>query len=390
MSIKQQTPQLRFTGFSEDWETDVFENIFYYERPDKYIVRSKEYSPTKPTPVLTANKSFILGYTDESSTYNKPSIIFDDFTLENRYIDFPYMVKSSALKILTTKYNYNLRFAHELLKSTKFEVIGHARHYISIVQPKEVFVPIEQEQAAIGNLFQNIDQTIALQRRKHEQTQTLKKSLLSKMFPKKGQKQPEIRLAGFGGDWVESNLSDMVKLITKGTSPIERDTNGDINFIKIENIDKVFGHFSVMSKISTEEHNGYLNRSKLLANDILFSIAGSLGRVAIVKNEILPANTNQALAIIRLNENVDKSFIYYSLRNDIIQAHIKKIPTVGAQPNLSLSQVNNFPIKSPRKIEEQTAIGQFFKQLDDTISLQAKQLKTLENLKKALLAKMFV
>ena len=153
MSIKQRTPQIRFTGFSEDWETDVFENIFYYERPDKYIVRSKEYSPTKPTPVLTANKSFILGYTDESSTYNKPSIIFDDFTLENRYIDFPYMVKSSALKILTTKYNYNLRFAHELLKSTKFEVIGHARHYISIVQPKEVLVPIEQNKPPSVTFF---------------------------------------------------------------------------------------------------------------------------------------------------------------------------------------------------------------------------------------------
>ncbi|MBE0408089.1 hypothetical protein EI162_14550, partial [Psychrobacter sp. FME6] len=75
-------------------------------------------------------------------------------------------------------------------------------------------------QTAIGNLFQNIDQTIALQRRKHEQTQTLKKSLLSKMFPQKEQRQPEIRLEGFSGDWVEMTIGSISNVFSGGTPSV--------------------------------------------------------------------------------------------------------------------------------------------------------------------------
>ena len=84
------------------WEQRKFENIFNYERPDKYIVNSTEYLEFGPTPVLTANKAFILGYTVEKNKYvnSHESIIFDDFTLDTKFVDFPYMVKSSAIKIL--------------------------------------------------------------------------------------------------------------------------------------------------------------------------------------------------------------------------------------------------------------------------------------------------
>ena len=96
-------PQIRFKGFTNDWEQRKFENIFNYERPDKYIVNSTEYLEFGPTPVLTANKAFILGYTTEKNKYvnSHESIIFDDFTLDTKFVDFPYMVKSSAIKILT-------------------------------------------------------------------------------------------------------------------------------------------------------------------------------------------------------------------------------------------------------------------------------------------------
>ena len=89
------------------WEQRKLGEIFEYERPNKYIVESSENSNT---PVLTTNKAFILGYTDEDNVYKKEkeSVIFDDFTLDSKFVNFPYIVKSSAIKILTLK-NKNIQ-----------------------------------------------------------------------------------------------------------------------------------------------------------------------------------------------------------------------------------------------------------------------------------------
>ena len=180
------TPEIRFKGFTEDWEQRKFENIFDYERPDKYIVSSDEYSEISKIPVLTANKAFILGYTDEINVYKKEkeSIIFDDFTLDSKFVDFPYMVKSSAIKILTLKdkNNNNLRFNYELLSNHKFNMLGHARHYISVVQPEEILTTNKSEQDKIASIMTNIDNLITLHQRKLDKLNNFKKSMLEKMF----------------------------------------------------------------------------------------------------------------------------------------------------------------------------------------------------------------
>ena len=136
------------------------------------------------TPVLTANKAFVLGYTNESKTFDNNSIIFDDFTLESKYVDFPYMVKSSAIKILEVRDNIkdDLYFNYNLLNSTKIEILGHARHYISIVQPTIVRTTFIDEQKSIATLFASIDNLITLHQRKHDKLNKIKQSLLNDMF----------------------------------------------------------------------------------------------------------------------------------------------------------------------------------------------------------------
>ena len=162
--------QRKCTYIFYSWEQRKFENIFNYERPDKYIVNSTKYLEFGPTPVLTANKAFILGYTTEKNKYvnSHESIIFDDFTLDTKFVDFPYMVKSSAIKILTLKDEKkdNIRFNFELLSNHRFNMLGHARHYISVVQPEEVFTTNKQEQNKIGELFTNLDNLITLHQHK--------------------------------------------------------------------------------------------------------------------------------------------------------------------------------------------------------------------------------
>lgn len=183
-------------------------------------------------------------------------------------------------------------------------------------------------------------------------------------------------------------MGDITSLITKGTTPKDKSGSGDVNFIKVENIDDSSGMISGMSKISLEEHNGYLRRSQLNENDILFSIAGTLGRVATVNKAILPANTNQALAIIRLKEG-NLQYVKTCLKGNVVTDFIKKDPTVGAQPNLSLEQVSSLEIAMP-SIEEQQKIGDYFKSIDHLITLHQRKLKILKNIKKSMLERMFV
>lgn len=159
----------------------------------------------------------------------------------------------------------------------------------------------------------------------------------------------------------------MASLITKGTTPVDKRNAGIVNFVKIESIDESSGDITINQKISVDEHNGYLRRSQLKENDILFSIAGTLGRVTSVKSSILPANTNQALAIIRLKDGY-LDYVKTYLKGKAVVDFIKKNPTIGAQPNLSLNQVSNLIIMIPSDVE-QKEIGVFFEKIDNLITL---------------------
>ena len=199
--------------------------------------------------------------------------------------------------------------------------------------------------------------------------------------------KPALRFKGFDEDWEQRKLGDMCSLITKGTTPLDKSSVGTVNFVKIENIDESSGEIKITQKITTEEHNGYLRRSQLNVNDILFSIAGTLGRVTSVKSDILPANTNQALAIIRLKSGC-LQYIKTYLKGKAVADFIKKNPTIGAQPNLSLEQVGNLEIALPTK-NEQELIGAYFANLDNLITLHQRKYTKLVNIKKAMLEKMF-
>ena len=243
-----------------------------------------------------------------------------------------------------------------------------------------------EEQSAIGTLFRTLDDLLASYKDNLANYQSLKATMLSKMFTKAGQTVPEIRLDGFEGEWELIKLGEVCDLITKGTTAKSQSEQGKVNFIKVENL-KDNEIYSVV-KISEEEHLGSLKRSILFEGDILFSIAGTLGRTAIVRNNVLPANTNQALAIIR-GYKLDAYFLLVVLSGEVVKDYIRKNPTVGAQPNLSLEQVSSLKIQAP-SIEEQRAIGLYFSNLDNLINSYQEKISQLETLKKKLLQDMFI
>lgn len=140
-----------------------FANVLSYEQPTKYIVSDTEYSDNKDlTPVLTANKAFILGYTEEiEGIYDKgPCIILDDFTLDSKIVDSPFKVKSSAIKILSARTTLSLRYIFEYLKFLDLNTEEHKRHYIAEIEPMTLGLPDEGIIHSITCLFERLDQRI--------------------------------------------------------------------------------------------------------------------------------------------------------------------------------------------------------------------------------------
>lgn len=156
-----------------------------YEQPNSYIVTSDEYifDSTK-TPVLTANKGFILGYTEEKyGIYQKGDcIIFDDFTMNAKYVTFPFKVKSSAIKILTAKSNVNLRFMFEYLHSMELKSEEHKRHYISEIATLVVAIPTIDMQNRIASILDSIDSKMAIEQQIAKGYEKEKLYLISNMF----------------------------------------------------------------------------------------------------------------------------------------------------------------------------------------------------------------
>lgn len=171
-----------------DWEYMSLNEVLDYEQPTKYIVESTDYDDSFKTPVLTAGKSFILGFTDEDScifeAQKQNVIIFDDFTTAYKFVDFPFKVKSSAMKILKTKSeNYDIFYIYLV-----FSIINlpkgaeHKRRWISEYSQIEIPMPSLPEQTKIANFLSAIDQKIDNVAAQIDQAQVWKKGLLQQMF----------------------------------------------------------------------------------------------------------------------------------------------------------------------------------------------------------------
>ena len=149
------------------WTLCCLEDVLDYEQPQAYIVNSTDYSDDYKTPVLTPGKSFVLGYTNELSGIcnHLPVIIFDDFTTESKYVDFPFKVKSSAMKILRARGEINLKYVAIFMSITRLVGDTHKRYWISEYSKIPIPIPPLREQGRIvlaaKHLLNQLDNLIA-------------------------------------------------------------------------------------------------------------------------------------------------------------------------------------------------------------------------------------
>lgn len=284
----------------------------------------------------------------------------------------PNTSKISVEKGLNPKFLYHY-FTSSLLKKEIQEhtsVGAQPSLSMSKIRSFKIIVPTLQEQSLIATALSNADTWITNLENLLAKKRQIKQGALQELLkPKEG--------------WKIKKLGDISSLITKGTTPtsVGKDfQKKGINFIKIESLQKNGDIIKEKVAFIDNDTHKLLFRSQLKSNDILFSIAGALGRVAIVKDEILPANTNQALSIIRLLDEtiVNYRFVYYVLNDEKIQKYINTISVQGAQANLSLLNISEFEIPLPLK-EEQARIAIILTDMD----IEIEQLETkLEKAKK--------
>lgn len=156
-----------YKNLPSGWSICRLEDIVDYEQPQAYIVDSTDYSEDYPTPVLTAGKSFIIGYTNETDGIcdNLPVIIFDDFTTDSRFVDFPFKIKSSAMKILRVKKEIDIRYVGFYMSITRLVGDTHKRYWISEYSKLPILIPPKAEQERIvqtvTDLLGKLDNIIA-------------------------------------------------------------------------------------------------------------------------------------------------------------------------------------------------------------------------------------
>ncbi|MCO4475874.1 hypothetical protein Si134_00360 [Streptococcus infantarius subsp. infantarius] len=398
--MTNKVPNIRFKGFTDDWEQRKLGEILKYEQPSLYIVDNTDYDDSFLTPVLTAGQSFILGYTNETegikyASKENPVIIFDDFTTSSHLVDFPFKVKSSAMKLLSLRKNEDdIYFMVNTLKNIKYIPASHERHWISIFSEFNIPIPCNNvEQQKIGEYFSNLDHLITLHQRKCEQTKELKKFMLQKMFPKKGEKNPEIRFPGFTDDWEQRKLGEVVSLRGRigfrgyKESDLVAPGDGAITFSPAD-IDE-------MGNVSTE-NNKYLSWTKydespeiqVDVGDILFTKTASIGKIGYIKDLKEKATINPQFALLTPKENSNGYFTFLSVRSDSFMKQVRGITGGSSVPTMSQEKLKELVFMSP-SLGEQQKIDEYFSNLDHLITLHQRKCEQLKELKKFMLQNMF-
>lgn len=396
---KTALPELRFPEFrdSEGWILSPLSQLLDYERPDSYIVSDTNYC-NDGTPVLTANKSFILGYTKEDYGIcnNIPVVIFDDFTADKKYVDFPFKVKSSAIKILRPKKDNNLRFAFELMNCIKFETAEHKRYYISSYQTQTVPVPQPNEQNKIANCLSSLDDLISAVTDKIEALKEHKKGLMQQLFPAEGSTVPTLRFPEFksSNKWHEKRIKDLKLEIITGFAFKGNDISELRDGIRLmRGINITEGYVRHTDDIDryylgdTERLSKYF----LKVNDLVIGMDGSkVGKnMALITDVDSKSLLVQRVARLR-SQNVSLiKYLFQQINSSRFFSYVDRINTSSGIPHISQKQIEEFLVWIPDDRLEIKKIGDVLISIDDQIFAETQKLEQLKAHKKGLMQRLF-
>ncbi len=352
--------------------------VLEYDQPNKYCVTSKEFDKSYPTPVLTAGKTFILGYTDEKdniyqASKNAPVIIFDDFTTATQWVDFPFKVKSSAMKILLPKNpTINIRFIFFYMQTIPYNIGGeHARHWISRYSQLEVPIPpleIQQEIVKILDAFTELNTELNTElkarKKQYEYYQNMlldfnginqnhkdaKERLAQKTYPKRLKTLLQT-LAPKGVEF--RKLGDIILSLKTGLNPRKffklNTPNANNYYVTVRELEEHTIKFTHQTdRIDDNALSLCLKRSNLEKDDILFSGTGTIGKVSIIKENPNNWAIKEGIYSIKPNKKiVFPRFLMFCFENLNIQNDIKSKSFGGIVKSISMNDLQQITIPIP-------------------------------------------
>ncbi|MGF0471625.1 restriction endonuclease subunit S [Lysinibacillus fusiformis] len=382
------TPDIRFPGFTGDWEQCKLEEILKVNSGRDYKHLEQGNIPVYGT------GGYMLSVNDKLS--DKDAIgIGRKGTIDNpRLLKAPFWTVDT-LFYMTTKEKNDLLFCYSLANKIHWKKYDESTGVPSLSKSSidniSICIPTSEEQSKVGNFFKQFDDTIALHQQELTILKQTKKGFLQKMFPKEGESVPEVRFTGFSGDWEERKLGEMMDVTSVKRIHQSDWTNKGVRFLRARDIVAASKNEepSDYLYISVDKYNEYSKVSgKVSKGDLLVTGVGSIGVPMLVTDD-KPIYFKDGNIIWFKNEyKIDGDFFYYSFGNNKIQKYIRDVAGIGTVGTYTIDSGKKTPISLP-SFEEQTKIGNFFKQLDATIALYQHELNTLKETKKAFLQKMF-
>jgi type I restriction enzyme S subunit len=365
------------------WEMVRLGDVLDYEQPTNYIVKSDLYDNKFKTPVLTAGKSFILGYTDETDgIFSKlPVIIFDDFTTVSKYVDFPFKVKSSAMKILKAKEGVaDTRYMFYLLQTLNLDCEQHKRYWISKFAPFQIPLPPLPIQKRIAEILDAAD---ALKRKDQallKKYDELAQAIFIDMFgdPVKNEK-----------GWEVGSIRDLAHEVKYGTSKPAED-NGLIPYLRMNNL-SYSGNWDITNlkyiNLEDDEYDKYVVKK----GDLIFNRTNSKELVG--KTAVFDLNMEMAIAgyLIRLRTNTRGNPYYIS--GYLNSKHGKKTllgicKSIVGMANINAQELQEIRIMIP-PVNLQNQFEENAKQLKKIVLKTDEQVSTSNSLFQALTQKAF-
>ena len=408
MGDNKRKPDIRFQGFTDDWEQRKLED---------YIIEYHEVTTeNNQYPALTSSRKGIFLQTeyfagnqiasDDNTGYNL--VPYGYFTyrhmsddeifhfnindiVENGIVSTLYPVFTTNDKLDSRYLQYQLNYGYEFARFAVLQKQGGSRTYmylsklkqLSLTMPKDV-----EEQKKISGFLMELDNLITLQQRKCDKLVNVKKSMLEKMFPREGAKVPEIRFEGFTDDWEQRKLSEVADKVTEKNS----------NFIVQETFTNS-AEFGVISQrdffdhdISNAENIGgyYVVRDEDFVYNPRISVTAPVGPVN--RNKLGRSGVMSPLYTVFRTHDIDTTYLEWFFKSSYWHPFMFFNGDSGARSDrFSIKDAVFFemPIPLP-SIDEQKEIGAYLDKIDNLITLQQRKLEKLKNIKKSMLEKMFV
>ena len=322
------------------WEITPLETLLDYIQPTKYIVESTDYDDSYKTPVLTAGKSFLLGYTNETQgIFNQlPTIIFDDFTTAIKFVNFPFKVKSSAMKILVpTCELVNIRYVYYFMETIRLSADTHKRYWISEGAKVPIPVPPQAEQKRIvekiEEVFSELDKGIEALKKANQQLKVYRQAVLKYAFEGR-LTNPNVKEGELPEGWVEITFGNIFK-ISSGDGLPKSSRNDDGVYL-------VYGGNGVSGK-----HSEFMfNEQKL----IIGRVGAHCGNTHITMQNSWV--TDNAFVVDFDTTAYDMKFLYYL----IFKSNFNTLSSSTAQPVISQGKIYPFETVVPIRIYEQIQI----------------------------------